>query len=200
MTAQLPGSRQEKILLVFMGLTAGGKSTLAQAFAAQTGGTHINTDTERKKLAGLQPTQKRPDGVEQGIYSPELTARTYKLLLDKAEKAFSGGAELVLLDGSYSRRVLRDEVRSRADQMGARLLFIYCFCSEEETRKRLDHRARDAEAVSDGRWEIYLYQQKKFEFPEQEKDCLSFDTSGDPLALAVQLSAKLRECLLSGTV
>lgn len=185
---------------MFMGLTAGGKSTLAQQYAMQTGGIHINTDTERKKLAGLSPTQKRPDGVEQGIYSPELTATTYEHLLDLAEEAFARGEHLVLLDGSYSRHTYREAVRGRAEEMGARLLFIFCFCSEQETRKRLDFRSRDVSAVSDGRWEIYLYQKKSFEFPDKEKDCLFFDTTGDPATLTKKLASGILKELQAGTL
>ena len=70
---------------------------------------------------------------------------------------------MVVLDGSYSRRADRERVRSMAAGMGVRCVFIFCTCSEKEVRRRLELRARDPEAVSDGRWEIYLHQKQTFE-------------------------------------
>ncbi|MDH3922269.1 MAG: hypothetical protein OES28_05570, partial [Desulfobulbaceae bacterium] len=40
-------------------------------------------------------------------------------------------------------------------------------CSEVEMKRRMDERAQDPAAVSDGRWEIYLEQKKRFEPPDE---------------------------------
>lgn len=169
------------VLLVFFGLIASGKSTVADAFARRNGMLYLNTDRVRKELAGLAATERRPEGRNQGIYSPEYTERTYQTMLDLAAEQLRQGKGAVL-DGSYSRRSDRDRVLECGVQYGADVRFILCHCSEEEVRRRLELRAHDPLAVSDGRWDIYLQQKKHFENPEElEQDrLLLLDTDEAP--------------------
>ncbi len=153
-------------ILVFFGLIASGKSTLAEAFARRRGMLYLNTDRVRKELAGIAATERRPDEHGQGIYSREYTKRTYQAMLAAAAQELQQGKNVVL-DGSYSRRAERERVRECARKNGAKVCFVLCHCSEEETRRRLELRARDPLAVSDGRWDIYLKQQKTFEQPDE---------------------------------
>ena len=184
---------QKPMLVIFWGMTASGKSTLAMQWAEQQGLPYYNTDRVRKELAGLAVTDKRPDGIDQGIYSPELSAQTYAAMLERAQDDIARGADMVVLDGSYAKRADRDAVRQAASRMGATCLFFYCHCSEEETKRRLALRAADSGAVSDGRWEIYVYQQVSFERPQGEElaDCYSFSTEGDLPGLLKKIMAQL---------
>ncbi|ADW19087.1 hypothetical protein Despr_2954 [Desulfobulbus propionicus DSM 2032] len=165
-------------LAVFFGMTASGKSTLALAWAKRCQAPYYNTDRVRKELAGLQPSDRRPDGVGQGIYSPELTAATYQTLLDRARADFERGARIVILDGSYSKRSDRARVRALATEIKGRCVFFFCTCADDEVRRRLALRAQDATAVSDGRWEIFLHQKRTFELPDRqaEPDCIPINT------------------------
>ena len=45
-----------------------------------------------------------------------------------------------------------------------------CECGEEETRRRLDIRAKDPNAVSDADWKIYQQQKLSIEYPEEFKE------------------------------
>lgn len=177
------------MILVFFGMTASGKSTLAQACAERYGAPYYNTDRVRKELAGLPATAHRPDAVGQGIYSHELSAKTYETLLHKAKEELSQrGETLVLLDGSYASLEDREGVRRLARELGVMARFVYCWCSEEETRRRLQLRAQDPLAVSDGRWEIYLHQLQSFTQPlASERDVYRCNTEAAPEALLQQL-------------
>lgn len=157
-------------VVVFFGMTAAGKSALARAYAEKRGVPWYNTDKERKLLAGLTPTDRRPDDVGKGIYSAELTAKTYDALLRKAGNDLASGSDQVVLDGSYSKRSDRAAVIAMAEKQGATVVFVYCTCSEEETGRRFRMRSDDPLSVSDGRWEIYRYQQKTFELPEKDEE------------------------------
>lgn len=153
-------------ILVFFGLIASGKSTLAEAFARRAGVLYLNTDRVRKELAGLAVTERRPDGQDQGIYSREYTVKTYQTMLDAAVRSGMQGKGVVL-DGSYSSRKDRDRVQESGKKIGTNVRFILCYCSEVETRRRLELRAQDPLAVSDGRWDIYLKQKVRFEQSEE---------------------------------
>jgi hypothetical protein len=157
----------EPMLYIFFGLIASGKSFLAERFAAERGLPYFNSDRVRKELAGIAATDRRPAGMNQGIYSPELTAKTYQTLLDRAEEALKAGATGVILDGSYSREAYRSTVRALAERLNAKPLFILCSCSEAETKRRLAIRAEDPNAVSDGRWEIFVRQRETFVQPTE---------------------------------
>ena len=152
-------------VLVFFGMIATGKSTLAAAWAAQHGCTCYNSDRVRKELAGLVPESRQSAAVDQGIYSPESTRRTYDRLLSLAEQDLSAApGACVVLDGSYQsrseRRLLLERLAARA-----RVVFVHCLCPEEVMRERMEQRQQDPQAVSDGRWEVYLQQKTRFEPP-----------------------------------
>lgn len=187
--ASCPPARR---LVVFFGTTASGKSTLAQAWAEKQGVPYYNTDRVRKELVGLHATDRRPDGIGQGIYTTALSAQTYQELLARAQRDFAAGSLLVVLDGSYSRVADRDAVRTWAGAVGVLPLFFYCWCSPEVTRQRLAQRALDSTAVSDGRWEIYQYQQQSFELPDTvaEPDCVILPTEATVAELLKRLAAQ----------
>jgi len=158
-----------KKIYVFFGLIASGKSTLAQRFAGESHLPYYNTDLVRKELAGLDPVTRRADGIDQGIYSKEFSAKTYQAMLDRAAADLRAGRHGVVLDGSYHRRAERERVLKMADSQGAVAVFILCTCSDDEVRRRLAKRARDPDAVSDGRWEVYQAQKEIFASPDEQQ-------------------------------
>ncbi len=151
-------------LFVFMGLIASGKSTLAAAWARRIGARYFNSDHERKALAGLSPTAPRRESFNAGIYSPEFSRHTYERLYLMA-KAELESQRNVVLDGSYTAEQERRRLRDLAAAQGAAITFILCRCPDNIIRKRLEIRAKDPQAVSDGRWEIYLQQKERFTLP-----------------------------------
>lgn len=175
-------------VLVFFGLIASGKSTLAARFAAGEQLLYLNTDRVRKELAGLEATQRRPAAPGQGIYSREFTKRTHATMLERTVNRLRQGSGVVL-DGSYSRRKDRANVLACGRQQGAIVRFILCYCSDSEVKRRLEMRARDPLAVSDGRWDIYLKQKESFEPPDELKgdQLLLLDTEADPDVLLRQV-------------
>jgi predicted kinase len=162
-------NNQKPILLVFFGLIASGKSTLAQMWAEAHGAAYFNSDRVRKELAGLDPTCSRKESFSKGIYSREFTERTYNGLLDLAEGELKK-CNSVALDASYGSLRQRTKVVELAGRSQCRLYFILCTCSEEIVKKRLAQRDLDPDAVSDGRWDIYIRQKEKFELPDELSD------------------------------
>jgi predicted kinase len=166
-------------VLVFFGMIATGKSYLAAAWARRHGCAYYNSDRIRKELAGLVPESRQAAAVDQGIYSQEFSRRTYDQLLILAEQDLDikPGA-CVVLDGSYQARCERQRVQeSLAGKAG--VLFVHCICSEEMMRERMEQRQHDPQAVSDGRWEVYLQQKVRFEMPSElrPEQLLTIDTN-----------------------
>ncbi len=179
-------------ITVFFGMIAAGKSLLAEAWAARCGAEYWNSDRLRKELAGVAATARCAEGVDQGIYTPAFSRRTYDALLDRAAAALAAGRSVVL-DASYQSAAERRRVVALARRMGARLRFVLCACSEDETRRRLAMRAADPGAVSDGRWEIYLAQKRRFEPPDELPAgmLVTLDTGDQPSRLLDRLARLL---------
>jgi len=177
-------------IVVFFGLIASGKSTLAEGYAKQYDLPCYNTDRVRKELAGIDPSQRRPDGFQVGIYTPEFSRKTYQAMLDRAAADIGSGLAGVVLDGSYNSRSERDMVRSLAAEKDAQCVFIHCVCGEDEVKRRLAERAADPLAVSDGRWEIYQDQKKAFQDPvELPASALVTLNTEQPVAELLQILA-----------
>ncbi|MDH4317857.1 MAG: AAA family ATPase [Desulfobulbaceae bacterium] len=182
-----------KELYIFFGMIASGKTFLAEAFSRKHQLKHYNTDRVRKELAGVAAESNQGDDFGKGIYTPEFTQKTYGKLLDLAETAIREGKG-VILDGSYSTMVERGRVREMGESLGLHPLFVFCGCSEDTVRQRLELRAKDPLAVSDGNYQIYLAQKKTFEQPIElpREELIILDTAKDLEQLLAELDGKIK--------
>jgi len=94
----------------------------------------------------------------------------------------------VVLDGSYQARGERQRVQEGLAGK-VRGLFVHCICPEEVMRERMEQRQHDPQAVSDGRWEVYLQQKARFEMPSElrPEQLLTIDTNQSLDALLILL-------------
>ncbi|WP_449245576.1 AAA family ATPase [Desulfobacca acetoxidans] len=150
------------LLIVIFGLIASGKTTLAKALGQRWGWPVIHSDLVRKTLAGISPTRRVETSYGQGIYAAEFSGHTYQEMFRQAQERLQTGGS-VILEGSFMRSVDRQQARRLAAASKAEVFFILCTCPVEETLRRLARRAADAQAISDGRQEILVEQQKVFE-------------------------------------
>lgn len=156
----------ETVIAVFFGLTGSGKSYLAGRWALKHGLFYVNSDEVRKRIAGVEKESRHHVPFNEGLYSPEMSRRTYDTMISDAA-AQSGRPNFAgaVLDGSYGKKDQRDQVVTAFAET-YRTVFIYCYCSESVTRHRFSLRADDEQAVSDGRWEIYVGQKQRFSVPD----------------------------------
>jgi len=191
----MPAAKEEKItpvLYVFFGKIASGKSTLSQAWAWHKQLPCYNSDWVRKELAGLNPTESQRETIDAGIYTREFSQKTYGTLLARAEARLQRG-DSVILDASYQYAKDRQALRDLAGNLNCHVCFIFCQCSEVEMKRRMDTRERDPASVSDGRWEIYLKQKKRFEPPAElgTQELIVIDTQKPLEELLNELDRKL---------
>jgi len=185
--------RSRPMLFVVYGLMGTGKSSLARWMWGQFGWPLLRSDVVRKKLAGLAETTKVPEKFNQGLYSPEMSARTYEEMFARAEGFLQAGVSVVL-DASFKAQDERDQAADLAGKTGAGLLFVQTACEPDEQRGRLERRWEKGE-VSDGRVELMDDQAEVFAPPgaaEQGRHVV-IATDGAKEQTRGQLLAALKE-------
>jgi hypothetical protein len=163
-------------LLLTCGLMGVGKSTISRELAWALDAQLMRSDELRKAISGLAPTTRRPEPFGSGIYTAEVTRRTYDALLDRAMAALSAG-DTVIVDASFAHRTERDRFAEAAAQAGLPCLLIHMECPEETALERLDRRQGTSADASDGRREIFSLQSAVFDPVNDSGNVIRVDTS-----------------------
>ena len=153
-------------LLVIFGLIGTGKSTLASFLSEELRCEVISSDRVRKEIMGMAPTERRYDDFDKGIYTKEVTEKTYRELLARGEKIVKSG-KIAILDASFSKRRLRELVLQAAEDLGIQFYFIQTKADEETMKQRLLERESSGESISDARLEMFGRFKEGFEEPEE---------------------------------
>ncbi len=156
-------------LTVMTGLSASGKSTVARAISHAARAIVIRTDAVRKQLAGVPWHQRHTGGIGEGLYTPEMTRRTYAACLDVAEALLRTGFSVVL-DGVFGRRAERDAARALAQRRGVAFRIVWCDAPEQVLRERLRGRVVSGRDLSDAREDVLDLQLRHYEPPASEPD------------------------------
>lgn len=174
--------RYKPFVVIISGFSGSGKSTLARALGERLGMPVSNSDVVRKKLAGK--TGRRLVPLNDDIYSPAFTEKTYAKIARDAEKKIILG-QGAILDATFNRASQREKVVQLAAKHKVPLLLIHCSADEATTERRLRLREAQGTDVSDGRWEIYVAQKAAHEplneFPSENLLELDTDASVEQL-------------------
>jgi len=192
------GGLSRPALVVVYGLMGTGKSALGRWLHTDRGWLVLRSDAVRKMLSGLPQRQRVHQPFNQGLYSPEMSARTYAHMFERAEGFLRAGQSIVL-DASFHDQARRREAAELAGRCGARLLFLQTVCRPEEQRRRLEERQAGA-STSDGRVEIMAAQAAAFEpaGPAEDGRRRAVATDGPKEATRALAEAALREHGLAG--
>jgi len=178
-------------LIVMCGLMGTGKSFLATRLGKRLGIDPVKSDVIRKEIHGVPSSEHRLDKYGGGIYTSNSTEVTYEALFERARRSL-GRRNSVVLDASFSLREHRFRARDLALEMNAQFLILECVCPDGEARARLEERMETQKDPSDGRWQIYLDQKRRFEPIERDElgSTRQWDSTTDPNAF---LKAVVRE-------
>ncbi|RLN31522.1 hypothetical protein BBJ28_00014588 [Nothophytophthora sp. Chile5] len=163
---------QRPCMLLIGGLPASGKSNLARMLAGDESSTiWLRADATRKELmkqqkAAASETEhdslvKGGGSFEEGLYSPEMTQRTYDEILARSIEHLRQGGR-VIVDATFRDPLQRKKFVAAAHNEGALFAFIICECNREIIKGRLLARKDDA---SDATWEVYESMEKEWHFP-----------------------------------
>jgi uncharacterized protein len=139
--------RQPRMFLT-CGPSGAGKTWLSGRLAPRLGAIHLRSDVERKRAAGLAPTERAGADPGSGLYGSRISAATYMRLLQAAEDVLAGGWD-VIVDATFSRRDEREHFAARARRLGIGWTLIVCEAPIDVMRSRVAARERAAEDPSD---------------------------------------------------
>ena len=168
------GYRIKPTLFLTSGLMGVGKTTFARALAQATGAKHLRSDVVRKQLAGLPEEQKSKDSFGTGLYTQEMTVRTYNALF-KATAELIAFQRSVIVDASFAKDHERRRFIGLSGQMGCPVWLLHLQCPDDVTLQRLDQRVGDA---SNGRRELYARQKNDFSPIQATNHVVPVDTTG----------------------
>lgn len=150
-------------LILVCGLPGTGKTSVAEKIADKTESFVFNTDVLRKEL------------FEKPKYTKEEKSLVYSLLFEMAEK-FLRSAKNVVLDGTFYKKELRENVKEIAKKVKSDFHMVEVRCDEKILKERMEKRKKQ-KTPSDADFEIYRKIKKQFE-PIREKHFV-FDTGKD---------------------
>jgi aminoglycoside phosphotransferase family enzyme/predicted kinase len=129
----------QPLLVMTHGYSGSGKSYLAALLAERLWAIHLRSDIERKRLAGLAPRTVSFSALNNGLYTAEMTHRTYRHLLDLAETLLRAKYS-VIIDATFLQQEQRERVRYLAMRQNAPLLVLDCRAPIERLRERIKSR------------------------------------------------------------
>jgi aminoglycoside phosphotransferase family enzyme/predicted kinase len=165
---------QPKLIMV-MGLPGVGKTYLAQHLAEHIHAYHLSTDIIRKEITNTPVETHRFDGYGKGIYTREVSGKTYEELYRRADIYLSQG-KTCIVDATFSWEKSRAEVKQIADKNNAQFYIINCTCPEKLVMLRMKKREKEF-SLSDATPEIYYRIRDNTEPVKDRKNYLKTDTS-----------------------
>jgi aminoglycoside phosphotransferase family enzyme/predicted kinase len=135
--------REGRVRMVLVGGSPGtGKSTVARAVSAALAWPMISSDVVRKQLAGVGPRERTSAALDEGLYTPDWTTRTYEAMLRQTGRLLELGHSVVL-DASWAQPRWRDEAGITAASHAADLVAIRCDAPTEVAAARTESRPAD---------------------------------------------------------
>jgi hypothetical protein len=169
------------------GLSGSGKTWLAQRLAMRMGAVHVRSDVERKRLAGLPAHLASRSGIDQGLYSLDANAGTYRRLAACAANIVAGGFSAIV-DATFQRRGDRTLFSRVAADAGVPLVLVRCRAPVDVLRARIIERSRKGGDASEADLTVLEHQQASFEAidPGEALEVIDADTTRDTIVQEIE--------------
>ena len=190
-------SGSERLVLILMGRIGTGKTSVSCQLGRDLGWPVFSSDEIRKTLAGIPLSERTPQERRDEVYSHQMTKRTYQQLLDHGLAALATHAG-VILDATFSKRVLRQFLCERCADANVRLQVVELEVDLEEIESRLKARDDKAAEISDARLEDLAKLNAAYEPPlELAPDLIRISASGTAAETVKIVLSRLGEKSLS---
>jgi len=138
----------DPMLILMHGVSGSGKSWLSEQLGPELAAVRVRSDLERKRIAGIAPTERPGCGIGVGLYARDRTERTYSRLAECADHALAGGLH-VIVDAAFLDGAQRNRFVTLAKVCGRRCLILACRAEHRLLRSRIASRAATGRDPSD---------------------------------------------------
>ncbi len=192
--AERPPTSARPLLIITHGVSGSGKTHVAQAVVETLGAIRIRSDVERKRLVGRSSRSRAPAEPGGGIYTTDLTERTYARLGELAGASLDAGFSVVV-DATSLKRAQRDGLRAVARSRSAPSVILAVRAPESVLRDRIAARARAGRDASDADLAVLDRQWRGIEAltDEERRATVTVDTAR-PLDASVLAAAIRSAC------
>ncbi|MGZ8172037.1 MULTISPECIES: bifunctional aminoglycoside phosphotransferase/ATP-binding protein [Methylobacter] len=135
--------RRPIVLIITHGYSGSGKSTMAAQLAEKIGAFQIRSDIERKRLFGYRALVQSGSGIDDGLYTQEVSLKTYQHLKELAKAVLDAGFPAII-DAAFLKTRQRDPFRQLAADCGVPFHIITFQASDQELCRRIKQRQEDA--------------------------------------------------------
>ena len=188
-------SRGRPVMVATSGVSGSGKSTVAGELVGTLAAIRLRSDVERKRIAGLAPTD-RPAGeaATAALYDESFTRRVYERLAALARTALAAGRSVVV-DAACTRRWQRDLLATVAAAGDAPLVWLEFDVPAEAVLARVAAREALGTDPSDASCEVIRQQVASREPIGSEElgpgaTLLVHVADGDPAAVATAVAVQ----------
>jgi aminoglycoside phosphotransferase family enzyme/predicted kinase len=178
-------------LLISHGLSGSGKSHIGRQLPGPLPLIRLRSDVERKRLAGLAPDQRTTAELNTGLYSLEMTRRTFNYLAQLTESLLGCG-QLLLIDATFLKASVRQRFRQLAEGLGVAFYILEFQRSPEQLAQNIQRRLAKGLDASDADLGVLQQQLQQDEPLSAEEQALSIPV---PLDGAEGLITELRQRL-----
>jgi aminoglycoside phosphotransferase family enzyme/predicted kinase len=127
------------MLIVASGPSGSGKSVAARRLVATMPAIQISSDIERKRLAGLSPLARTNSSHGKGIYTPQMSTKTYQRLAELCEIVIRAGF-IAVADATFLKQPFRQPFMELAQKLGVEYRILDIQIPVEELRRRVQER------------------------------------------------------------
>jgi aminoglycoside phosphotransferase family enzyme/predicted kinase len=160
--AQRQIARRYPLLVVMSGFSGSGKTWVSEQLMAAMPAVRVRSDTERKRLSGLDETQDSASAVGKGLYTEQKSRDVYARLCKHAATILESGHN-VILDAAFLSAADRAKALQIAKNCGCKAAILAVRAPHDVLRKRIQSRSSRGEDASEAGLDVLEYQIKTAE-------------------------------------
>lgn len=172
-------------LWITHGFSGSGKSTFSETVVQRHDAVRLRSDTERKRMFGLKPTDRPSPEMQIQLYSDESNERTYARLESFARETLRAKYS-VIIDATFLKQRDRQRFHELAEREGVSFSILDCHADEQTLRQRVADRMASNHDASDADLKV-LEHQLRFHEALTESEQRHVVSVPDLVALADQL-------------
>ncbi|TWT93109.1 bifunctional aminoglycoside phosphotransferase/ATP-binding protein [Neorhodopirellula pilleata] len=144
-------------LWITHGFSGSGKTTFSETVVQRHDAIRLRSDTERKRLFGLHPTDRPSPSMQAQVYSDGSNERTYTHLESLAKATLQAGYG-VIVDATFLRQRDRQRFHDLARREGVEYVILDCRADHQTLRQRVADRMAGNQDASDANLDVLEHQ------------------------------------------